>query len=237
MRVAALYDIHGNLPALEAVLADIDRLGVTEIVSGGDLVAGPLPSECLALLRERDTRFVKGNADRFVLDRTNETDAWAYGRLSKAERTEVAAWPGELALEVDGLGRLLFCHASPRSDEEILTVATPEDVVAAAVGGAASDVVIAGHTHQQFDRVVGDVRFVNAGSVGLPYEGRAGAFWALLGPDVELRRSEYDVSAAVTRLEATGLPGLFDYLGPSLLDPLPREEVIATHERNAGHGP
>jgi putative phosphoesterase len=237
VRVAALYDIHGNLPALEAVLADIDRLGVAEIVSGGDLVAGPLPSECLALLRDRRARFVKGNADRFVLDRANETDAWAYGRLSAAERAEVAAWPGELALEVDGLGRVLFCHASPRSDEEILTVATPDEVVAAAVGGTGSNVVIAGHTHQQFDRVVGDVRFVNAGSVGLPYEGRAGAFWALLGPDVELRRSEYDVRAAATRLEATGLPGVLDYLGPSLLDPMPRKEVIATHERNAGRGP
>jgi predicted phosphodiesterase len=237
VRVAALYDIHGNLPALEAVLADIDRLGATEIVSGGDLVAGPLPSECLALLRDRGARFVKGNADRFVLDRANETDAWAYGRLSEAERAEVAAWPADLALEVDALGRVLFCHASPRSDEEILTVATPDAVVAAAVQGAGSHVVIGGHTHQQFDRVVGDVRFVNAGSVGLPYEGLAGAFWALLGPDVELRRSEYDLRAAVTRLEATGLPGVLDYLGPSLLDPMPREEVIATHERNAGRGP
>ena len=236
MRVAALYDVHGNLPALEAVLGDVDRLGVDEIVCGGDLVAGPLPSECLALLRERGARFLKGNADRFVLERSGE-DAWAYERLSEAERAEVAAWPPSVELHVDGLGRVLFSHGSPRSDEEILTAATPDDVVAEAVAGAGAEVVVGGHTHQQFDRVVGNVRLVNAGSVGLPYEGRAGAFWALFGPDVELRRSDYDVHRAADALEATGFPRLREHLVPSLLEPIPREEVTAQHERNAGRGP
>ena len=235
MRVAALYDVHGNLPALEAVLADLDRVGGAEIVSGGDLVAGPLPSECLALLRERGARFLKGNADRFVLDRSGE-DAWAYERLTDDERAEVAAWPASVEVDVEGLGRVLFCHGSPRSDEEILTVATPVDAAAEAVAGAAADVVVGGHTHQQYDRVVGSVRLVNAGSVGLPYEGRPGAFWALLGPDVELRRSEYDVHRAADELEATGYPQVRDYLVSSLLEPLSREEVTAQHERNAGRG-
>jgi putative phosphoesterase len=236
MRAAALYDVHGNLPALEAVLADVDRETPEAIVCGGDLVSGPLASECLALLRERGAHFIKGNADRYVLESRDETDAWAHDRLSPDEREEVSAWPGTLRLEVEGLGRVLFCHASPRSDEEILTVATPEDVVTEAVAGASADVVVCGHTHQQFDRVADGVRLVNAGSVGLPYEGRAGAYWALLGPDVELRRTEYDVQEGVARLQEVGLPRLLDYLGPSLLDPLPREEVVATHERNAGRG-
>jgi predicted phosphodiesterase len=233
MRVAALYDVHGNLPALQAVLADLDD--DVQIVSGGDLVAGPLPSECLTLLRERGARFLKGNADRFVLDRSGE-DAWAYERLTDAERAEVAGWPASVELDVDGLGRVLFCHGSPRSDEEILSAATPDDVVAEALGGADADVVVGGHTHQQFDRAVGGVRFVNAGSVGLPYEGRAGAFWAVLGPDVELQRSDYDVHAAATELEATGYPRVREYLVSSLLEPLSRDEVTAAHERNAGRG-
>jgi predicted phosphodiesterase len=233
--LAALYDVHGNLPALEAVLGDVDRLGVDEIVCGGDLVAGPLPSECLALLRERGARFLMGNADRFVLERSGE-DAWAHERLSEAERAEVAAWPASVELDVDGLGRVLFCHGSPRSDEEILTAATPDDVAAAAVAGADADVVVGGHTHQQYDRIVGDVRLVNAGSVGLPYEGRPGAFWALFGPDVELRRSDYDVRRAADALEATGFPRLREYLVPSLLESISREEVTAQHERNAGRG-
>jgi putative phosphoesterase len=236
MRVAALYDIHGNLPALEAVLADVDREAPDAIVCGGDLVAGPVPSECLALLRERGAHFIKGNADRYTLERRDDVDAWAFEQLTADERDEVASWPADVRLDVTGLGRVLFCHASPRSDEEILTAATPEPVVAEAVAGAAADVVVIGHTHQQFDRVVGDVRLVNPGSVGLPYEGRAGAYWALLGPEVSLRRSEYDVDEGVARLEATDLPGLRDFLVPSLLDPVPPEEVVATHERNAGRG-
>jgi putative phosphoesterase len=236
MRVAALYDVHGNLPALEAVLADVDAAGVTEVVSGGDLVAGPLPSECLARLRERGARFIRGNADRLVLEPHDETDGFARGRLSRQELDEVAAWPGTLELDVDGLGRVLFCHASPRSDDEILSAGTPAAVAAEAIAGVSADVVVGGHTHQQYDRIVGDVRLVNPGSVGLPYEGRPGAYWALLGPEVELRRTDYEVVGAVDQLEATGFPGLRGFMVPSLLEPMSREAVIAEHERNAGRG-
>ena len=234
MPVAALYDVHGNLPALEAVLADLDAIGVTQIVSGGDLVGGPLPSECLALLRERSATFIKGNADRLVLEAADETDRFARGRLTQEELDEVAAWPATATLEVEGLGRVLFCHASPRSDEEILSVGTPDDVAAAAIAGVSADVVVGGHTHQQYDRTVAGTRLVNAGSVGLPYEGRPGAYWTLLGPNVEPRRSEYDVATAIDRLEATGFPRLREIATPSLLVPISRDEVIAEHERNAG---
>jgi putative phosphoesterase len=236
VRVAALYDIHGNLPALEAVLADVDSAGVSDIVCGGDVVAGPLPSECLALLRDRRARFIKGNADRLVLDPSGDTDSFAHKRLRPNELEEVGRWPANITVEIEQLGRVLFCHATPRSDEEILSAGTPEDVAAEALAGVLADIVICGHTHQQYDRTVGGVRLVNAGSVGLPYEGHAGAYWALLGPDVELRRTDYDVVSAVDVLEVTGFPRLRQFMVPSLLEPISREEAIAEHERNAGRG-
>jgi putative phosphoesterase len=236
VRVAALYDIHGNLPALEAVLTDIDAAGVREIVCGGDIVAGPLPSECLALLRERGTQFIKGNADRLVLDPPDPLDQFAHERLRPHELDEVARWPANITVEIDQLGRVLFCHATPRSDEEIVSAGTPEEVAADALAGVSAEIVVCGHTHQQYDRTVGDVRLVNAGSVGLPYEGRPGAYWALLGPEVDLRRTEYDVASAVDVLEATGFPRLRELMVSSLLEPISREEAIAEHERNAGRG-
>jgi putative phosphoesterase len=236
VRVAALYDIHGNLPALEAVLADVDAAGVADIVCGGDIVAGPLPSECLALLRDRGARFIKGNADRLVLDPPDKTDRFAHERLRPQELDEVADWPANITVDIEPLGRVLFCHATPRSDEEILSAGTPDVVAAEAVAGVSADVVVCGHTHQQYDRTVGGVRLVNAGSVGLPYEGRPGAYWALLGAQVELRRTEYDVVGAVDALEATGFPRLRQIVVPSLLEPISREDAIAEHERNAGRG-
>jgi putative phosphoesterase len=236
VRVAALYDVHGNLPALEAVLADVDAAEVETIVSGGDLVAGPLPSECLTLLRKRETRFIRGNADRLVLSRATDEDAWMDDRLTAEERAEVAAWPTILTLDVDGLGRVLFCHGSPRSDDEVLTARTREEFVAEALEGAEADVIVCGHTHHQFDRRIGARRLVNAGSVGLPYEGRPGAFWALLGPGVELRRTEYDIEAGAERMRSAGLAGLDDYLRSSLFEPITPEAAIAGMEPEARRG-
>jgi len=234
MRVAVLCDVHGNLPALEAVLAELDREPVDEVVSGGDLVWGPFPSECLELLRARGSRFVTGNCERLVLDADGD-HTWALERLDAGQRAAVAAWPGMIELDVDGLGRVVVCHGSPRSNEEILTAATPEDVVAEALTGVKADVVVCGHTHHQFDRRVAGMRLIGAGSVGVPYEGEAGAFWALLGPDVELRRTRYEVEAAAARLRATCCPGrLEELLRSSLLEPVPREEAIAHFERQAG---
>jgi predicted phosphodiesterase len=235
VRVAALYDIHGNLPALESVLRDLDRLAVDEIVCGGDLVAGPFPSECL-LLDARGARFLLGNADRAVLEAVGD-DAWAGSRLTAGERAQVAGWPPTVSLQLDGLGQTLFCHASPRSDEEGITARTRDELVAEAVSAADADVVVCGHTHHQFDRAVGDVRVVNAGSVGLPYEGRAGAYWALLGPDIEHRRSEYDVAAAVEQLVATEYPRVAEYLQISLVEPISRDEAIARMEPPERRGP
>ena len=193
MRVAALNDVHGNLPALEAVLADVDAEPFDAIVSGGDLVLGPFPAECLTLLRARETRFLHGNCERSVLDRIDGQNAWCADRLDDEARDFVAGWP--LTVSLDGV---LYCHATPENDEDILTRATPPEIVAAALAGAGESLVVAGHTHQQYDQAVGGKRLVNAGSIGLPYQGEPAAYWAVVEDgEVELRRTDYDVAAAV----------------------------------------
>ena len=207
MRVAALYDVHGNLPALDAVFEEVAGERVDAIVSGGDVVWGPLPSECLERLREAGALFVRGNADRDVVAGDDEIDRYAAARLTEEQCAFVDAWPLSLELDVDGLGTVLFCHATPRADDEIITRATPDDAVVPAFSGSAAGIVVVGHTHVQFDRQVpGAPRVLNAGSVGMPYEGEPAARWALLGPDVELRTTTYDVEAAVRAILATGMP-------------------------------
>lgn len=210
MRVAALADVHGNLPALEAVLAEVDRAGVELVVSCGDL-AGPLGRECLERLRGLGDRLrlVRGNADGDV------------------------DWPLTVEADVDGLGRVVFCHGSPRSENEILTRISPEARVAAALAGVTADVVVGGHTHVQYDRTVRGRRLVNAGSVGMPYEGTRGAFWALLGPDVELRRTDYDVEGTADWLASTDYPDAANW-SFLLREPRDPEEVSAYFEAQAG---
>jgi putative phosphoesterase len=232
--VAVLNDIHGNLPALKATLADVDRASVELIVCGGDVLWGPYQSECLALLREREVEFLAGNTEREVLEGTGAQNAWCRRKLDRTEREFVASWPFSLELGIDGLGLVFFCHASPRSDTGVITWLTPAPAVGRAIERVAADVIVIGHTHQQFDRTVDGKRVINAGSVGLPYEGRGGAYWALLGPDAELRRSDYDVESAAARLRASGMPEIDGLLEDSLLEPASREEVAAFFERQAG---
>jgi len=117
---------------------------------------------------------------------------WTRSRLSGEQLEFLARLPQTASLEVEGLGRVLFCHATPRSDEEVLTRISPDQRWLDALAGVDESVVVCGHTHVQFDRHVGDIRLVNAGSVGMPYEREPGAYWALLGPDVELRRTEHE---------------------------------------------
>ena len=245
-RVAALYDIHGNLPALEAVLAEVDELGADAIVVGGDVALGPLPRETLERLMSLDERalFVRGNADRALVEEAaappREDDAWAARtrwvaeQVADAQREFLATLlPGNAVLEIDGLGPTLFCHASPRSDEEILTRATPESRLREALGAVREAVVVCGHTHVQFDRALAGVRIVNAGSVGMPYEREPGAYWALLGPDVELRRTPYDVAAAAGRMRASGFPEADEFVREFVLSPATPEEATEAFERMA----
>ena len=230
MRIGALYDIHGNLPALEAVLAEIERAGVDEVVVGGDVVLGPMPCETLErLLRlDRPVHFIHGNCELAVLAQmaAPEADAaaywgttsgkplpeplregyrWVARQLQPEYESLLASWPKTLGLEIDGLGPVLFCHGTPRSETELFTRLTPENRLLPVFEGLDASVVVCGHTHMQFDRAVGTTRVVNAGSVGAPF-GEPGAYWALLGPDVEMRCTPYDFARAAERLRATPYP-------------------------------
>jgi putative phosphoesterase len=221
VRVAAISDIHGNLPALEAVLAEIEREDVDEIVVAGDSVSGPWPAEVFDLLDAAGARIVHGNADRAeeVAAHSSELASWNAERLGPSRAAAVLAWPLTLELTVDGLGAVLVCHATPSSDTPIYTRITPDDELASLLGPVEADVLVCGHTHMQYDRRLSTgLRLVNPGSVGMPYEGRTGAYWAVLGPDVQLRRTEYDAEACVAAIQVLGAP-LDDQLVRYLLEP------------------
>lgn len=228
MRVAALYDVHGNLPALEAVLADVEREDVDRIVFGGDVVSGPWPAQTLERVLALGERalVVLGNADR-------DLEPWRRERLGDADHELVLAWPLTVELDVDGLGRVLFCHATPRSDEEIVTRITPEERLRSIFEEVDADVVVHGHVHVAYDRRAAGLRIVNPGSVGLPYEKRPGAYWAILGPDVDHRRTEYDVGAMVDGARALGFPKLGDYVVPSQIEPIGPDEATRHFEQLA----
>ena len=154
MQIAALYDIHGNLPALEAVLADVEADRPDLVLVGGDLVAGPFPAECLDALRalEPNVVFIRGNGDREVVAGGEGERGWCVERLGTERADFVTAWPLLDRREVDGLGRVLFCHATPHSDEAFITPATPEEAVAEELADAEADVVVYGHIHVQYER-------------------------------------------------------------------------------------
>ncbi|TML62899.1 MAG: metallophosphoesterase family protein [Actinobacteria bacterium] len=201
-RVAALYDVHGNLPALEAVLAEVGDADL--IVVGGDVVGGPFPAETVERLRDLGdrVRWLRGNAERELVEQPPPREAGPppgelerlRAALSDEQVDFVYGLPERVELDVEGLGRVLFCHATPQNDLDIVTPLTPEERLRRILEGVTVDAVVAGHTHIQEDRRVGGVRWVNAGSVGMPYEDEPGACWALLGPEVELRRTEYDAT-------------------------------------------
>jgi putative phosphoesterase len=247
VRAAALYDIHGNVPALDAVLLELDGEGVDVIVVGGDFAAGPMPAEAVDRLRALriPTRFLRGNAERELaeLDWQPEEDlgrrraAWMREQLGPQRLEFMRDLPPDVTLDVEELGTVFFCHGSPRTDLEILTRETPEARLREAVAGVQADVVVCGHTHSQWTRAVEGITVANAGSVGLPYEERPGAYWALLGPGVEHRRTEYNVEAAAEAYGATGFPDAREYSRETLLEPESPEAAIEFFEQLARERP
>jgi putative phosphoesterase len=237
MRVAALYDIHGNLPALEAVLADPRFATADRIVVGGDVVAGPFPAECLERLQafgERAT-FVCGNGDRETVSPPDEgilatVGRYAQERLSAEQLAFVETWPLTVELDVGGLGRVVFCHATPLADTPIVTRATPDAELREALGALSAAVVVCGHTHVQFDRSLPRVRVVNAGSVGMPYEGSSDARWAFVGPGVELLSTPYPADAALGTLRGTGFPAFEEWFEPIFRGEVSADEATAEFE-------
>ena len=177
--IATLYDIHGNLAALEAVLAEVP--GDATIVVGGDVVyAGPEPAETLERLRELGDRvvWVRGNTDR-ALSASDETGA--------ALTEEQIAFLHELP-PTQQIDRVLYVHATPRNDMDVFTERTAEEQIAFLFDDVDADVVVCGHTHMQFERTIAGKRVINSGSVGAPHEDEPGAYWML---DLEPRRTDY----------------------------------------------
>jgi len=229
-RVAALYDIHGNLPALEAALAEAGRANVDRIVVGGDVVVGPMSGDALdrILAVQVPVHFIFGNCETAVLAQRAGADPgrlpaqaldairWEAEHLRADHAQVLAGWPKTLRLDVGGVGRVLFCHGTPRDENEIFSRLTSDDRLRSILDGVDADVVVCGHTHMQFDRTIGKIRVVNAGSVGMPF-GEAGAHWLLLGPDVQLQRTPYDLSSAADRLRRTNYPQADDFVAHYLL--------------------
>jgi predicted phosphodiesterase len=243
MRVAALYDIHGNLPAPEAVLAEVRREGVDRMVVGGDVLPGPMPREALEMLLALDlpTGFIRGDGDRAVLEEmtgiapavpesVRETIRWTAAQLAHQHARAIAAWPETLRIAVPPLGDVVFCHATPRSDTRIFTRLTPEDRLRPLFDPIDAPLAVCGHTHMQFDRAAGRTRVVNAGSVGMPF-GEPGAYWLLLGPDAGFRRTEYDLHAAAARIRATAYPGAEDFAAGHLLHPPSEASILDAFAR------
>lgn len=210
--VAVLSDIHGVLPVLDAVLAEPDVQGADLIVVTGDHAAGPMPVPVLDRLVELGDRclLVRGNADRELVAirqgaRSEHPEStWAAEQLRDDQVQLLADLPHPLYLDVDGFGPVVFCHGTPRDDEEVVVVDTRVErwVEVFADLDDAVRTVVCGHTHMPFVRLVARRLVVNPGSVGMPY-GRAGGAWVLLrGGQVSLRHTVVDTDAAIAAVVA-----------------------------------
>jgi putative phosphoesterase len=244
--VAALCDIHGNLPALDAVLADPAFGRADVVVIGGDVAAGPMPVEVLDRLGQLElpVRWVRGNADREVVasfdrgdtdpsahpdDPAARADAFTADRITRSHRDLLAGFEDVVSLE-----GALFCHGSPRDDNEIITALTPVERLAPMLEGVEEALIVCGHTHHQFELRSGDQRVVNAGSVGMPYQGDAAAFWLLAEDgEHELRRTEIDVDAVAAVIRASGYPEAENLIETCLVEPVEAAYVARLFEDRA----
>jgi len=243
-RVAAIYDIHANLPSLEAVLLEIRACDVDLIVVGGDVLPGPMPRETLECLLALDTpvRFLMGNGDRetvatwrgevpkSVPEPVRPVVRWNAEQLAPQAVSEIETWPPTISIDIDGIGLVLFCHATPRNDTDIFTRLTPEERLAPIFDGVNAALVVCGHTHMQFDRTIGRTRVVNAGSVGMAF-GAPGAYWLLLAPDATLRRTAYDPEKAAERIKATQYPQANEFAEQNVLKTPSESDVLAAFAR------
>jgi predicted phosphodiesterase len=244
MRVAVLADIHANLPALGAVLAEPDVASADAVVLLGDIALGPMPAPTLDRLAALGDRavWVHGNCEREMVTAFDggevpgpfAADAVATAALiGRAHRDRLDGLPLTVTLDIDGLGPTLFCHASPRRDDEMLLVDSPPGRWAAALHGVGAAVVVCGHTHMPFDRLAGGRRVVNPGSVGMPY-GHPGAGWALLGPGVTLRQTRYDADTAARVIGASGHPGAQQWAAEYVLNHYSDTEALEAFTAIAG---
>lgn len=193
-----MYDVHGMPWALEAVLAEVDA---DAIVFGGDFFGGPYDAETVELVRSLDAICIRGNAE--------ELDEW--GKTLP------------LSVELDGV---TYCHATPTDNNPITTAVTPDEVVRANFGESGTFVI--GHTHHQFDRRIGDLRVINAGSVGMAYESEVAAFWTLVEDgEPSFRKTPFDVERAVREIRETEWEYAQSFVDENLLVAASRDEAIA----------
>lgn len=228
MRIAALYDIHGNLPALEAVLAEVQNENVDRLVVGGDVLPGPFPSETLEVLRALDvpTDFILGNGELDVLASVRGEPLphlpesivtllrWTAKEITPEQVTWLQSWPATVnrplvdvsSPSVGDPPTAFFCHATPQNATDIFTKNTPEDALRPVFKDVTASLVVCGHTHMPFDRMVDETRIVNVGSVGMPF-GNTGAFWGLLSErEVSLRHTAYGLEEAAARIRRSCYP-------------------------------
>ncbi len=222
--VAVLSDIHGVLPALDAVLAEPAIRSAERIVLTGDIAAGPQPAEVLDRLLGLGDRavWVRGNADRELVqlargeggDVPDPIAPWAASQLGASHVDWLAGLPLAVTLPVDGFGPVVFCHATPRDDAEVVLVNSRLERWADVLADLPDEVrtVVCGHTHMPFTRLADTRLVINPGSVGMPY-GRRGAHWAILGAGtVEMRRTDFDPEAARARiLAASSYPDVAEW--------------------------
>jgi putative phosphoesterase len=244
MRIAGLYDIHGNLPALEAVLVEVRSAAVDHIVIGGDVLPGPMPRECMERVRHLDlpTTFIVGNGDRATRDwRRGIKDPkipeivhpamqWNADQITEGDHEAIGQWPLTATMTVAGIGMVVFCHATPRNDHDIFTSETAADKLRPIFEPLNADLVVCGHTHMQFDRQAGATRVINAGSVGMPI-GEFGAFWVLLDKKVHFRRTDYDAAGAAERVRATAYPHREHFAAQSILTPPSIEQMLKIYSK------
>ncbi|HEY4028333.1 MAG TPA: metallophosphoesterase family protein [Candidatus Dormibacteraeota bacterium] len=246
--IAALFDVHANLPALEAVLSHASAAGAVRVVVGGDVVDGPLPRQTLdRLLALRPAPlFIRGNTERAVVaghdapgeaepGRPTPLQQWVAAQLTPGQLGFLAGLPRCAHVNDNGV-RLLFCHATPRSDREVFTPATPPSRLRSIFEGAGADVVVCGHTHLQFEIAVDGLRVCNAGSVGMPTDD-ASAQWALIGESIRLMRTPYDLGLAAEAINASGYPGAAAFVEENLRRPHQVAPSIAYFEARAEADP
>lgn len=218
MRLAALYDVHAMPWALEPVLAEFEGLQIDMILFGGDFIGGPRPHETVELIRSLDATCIRGNAEREPL-------GWDREQLSAEEVKWMRGLP--ITATIDDV---LYCHATPVSEDPMTTAITPDDAIAEMFAGIEGTVVI-GHTHHQFDRRVDGLRVVNAGSVGMPYESAVAAYWTLVvDGEPEFRRTALDVEALAAGILASGWPKADEFVAENVRTAVDRDEAVRYFE-------
>ncbi|OOC61578.1 metallophosphoesterase family protein [Paenibacillus ihbetae] len=234
MKIAALYDIHGNLPALNAVISELDQVKPDLIIVGGDIVAGPMPVQTLERLLQLKypVKFIRGNNDREVVviydgkplrsdmsEKGREKLEWVAKQLNPSHRDFLAQLPERLIQPLNDSGReILFCHATPTSDEEIFTPITPMERLKEIFREVNQPDVVCGHTHIQFEIQIDGIRVMNAGSVGMPFAERSGAYWLLITPSgFEHKCTLYDLENAANEIRASQDPQANDFAEKNVL--------------------